>query len=465
MKKHHSHLKIKKTTLVAGTAVLSALVPSAQAQSSGDALINKLEQKGILSADEAKQLRAEDQQDFSTNFDKSFSSRISMPDWVTGYKLSGDFRGRFDDQSADTPFTAGHNNNVRLRYRLRVGLVVNMKDNLQAGFRLGTDDTGKGSDSTTGNPLSNNSTLLGNGSKKPVWIDAAYGKWTPVQNDTWIVSGTMGKMDNPFTASSMVFDPDYTPEGAALQSSYMLDNKNTILANGAVFVIDQFNSRGPFMYGGQVIWNSIWTPHVSTSAGIAGYNLADQSGIGLVNPGTATPYDSNLGNSIAGGTFAEHFNPIVASGSVTYTLDSFPLYAGAFPIKLGGEYMNNPAAGNKNQGEWVGVTFGKSGKRGTWDLTYRYQYLQANAWWDQVVDDDNQALFATSATAGTVVGGTNIKGGLVKANYSITDSLTFTFACFMNTVIDKGVAGAVAPAGAGLKSDAIHAFADLMWKF
>jgi hypothetical protein len=174
-----------------------------------------------------------------------------------------------------------------------------------------------------------------------------------------------------------------------------------------------------------------------------------------------TTYDTNIGNTLSGGAFATRFNPIVASGSVTYTLDSFPLYQGKFPIKVGGEYMNNPAAGSNNKGWWGGVTFGKSGKQGTWDLSYRYQRLEADAWWDQIVDDDNIAVTpATPAVipeTGAAAAGTNIKGHLVKFNYSIFDSLTFTFTCYVNDLINNPVPSA--------RSSAVHAMADLMWKF
>jgi hypothetical protein len=184
--------------------------------------------------------------------------------------------------------------------------------------------------------------------------------------------------------------------------------------------------------------------------GVSIYDVVNE-----VNLGTA--YDSNVGNAITGGHFATDFTPVVASGSVTYTLDSFPLYKGAFPIKLAGEYMNNPSATGNNEGYWAGFTLGKSGKKGTWDISYRYQQLDANAWWDQVVDDDNVATLPTSSTAAGLVGGTGIKGHLIKANYSLTDALTFTFTCYLNDLVTDPVAGA--------KTDAIHAMADLMWKF
>ena len=121
--------------------------------------------------------------------------------------------------------------------------------------------------------------------------------------------------------------------------------------------------------------------------------------------------------------------------------------------------MNNPAAAHNNEGWWGGVTFGKSGKKGTWDLSYRYQRLEADAWWDQIVDDDNIAVFPTSLIAGTAAGGTNIKGHLVKFNYSIFDSLTFTVTCYINELINNNTGFPTA------KTDAVHAMADLMWKF
>lgn len=338
-----------------------------------------------------------------------------------------------------------------------------MNDNLQTGFRLGTADFSKGADATTGTPFSNNETLQGNGSKKPFWVDKACGRWTPVNNRTWMLAATIGKMDQTFQQSAMVFDPDYTPEGAALQATYKINDQNSRAFNGAAFVVDHLNSRGPFLYGAQAIWNANWTPKIATSVGIAAYDIADDKNLAASN--TGTPYDSNLGNTITGSAlgdpFVAHFNPIVASGSLTYTLDSFPLYPGAFPIKLAGEYLDNPAASSNNKGWWGGVTLGKSGKKHTWDISYRYQRLEADAWWDQIVDDDNDALFPSHAglntSSASAAGVTDVQGHLIKFNYSIFDSLTFSFTAYINDLIVNPVPSQ--------KTDAIHAMADLMWKF
>ena len=48
-----------KAAVFAGAAALLVLAPQTPAQSANDVLMNKLEQKGILSQDEARELRAE----------------------------------------------------------------------------------------------------------------------------------------------------------------------------------------------------------------------------------------------------------------------------------------------------------------------------------------------------------------------------------------------------------------------
>jgi putative porin len=469
--KKQNHTKV---AIFAGATALMALTPSSYAQSAGDALVDKLEQKGILSADEAKQLREENKQDFAgsftNNFDQAFDKATGTPDWVTGYKFSGDFRGRYDEV-ASTDGNKTFAQRDRYRYRLRVGLVVILKDNLEAGFRITSGDpaSSSGAFNNAGNPLSNNSTLQDNGTKKNVYIDTAYGKWTALNGDGWLFSAIIGKMDNPLQFTPMVFDADWTPEGAAIQSGYTFNDEQATLVNGAAFVEDQEvggtdkgSVRAPALFVRQAIWNANWTQRLGTSLGIGGYILENS-----VNLTTANAPEINQGNTrTAGGVLVNGYTPIIADASATYKLDSFPLYPGAFPIKVSGEYINNVdtiSGNNNNQGYWIGATFGKSGKKHAWDISYRYEYLEADATYDQLVDDDNGAYYQTAPTGGATgwFSGTNIKGHLIKANYSITDSLTFTFTCFLNQLISPNLN---APAGEPNNS-AIHVMADLMWKF
>ncbi|MDE3066547.1 MAG: putative porin [Verrucomicrobiota bacterium] len=366
--------------------------------------------------------------------------------------------------------------NIRLRYRLLVGLEVNMKDNLQVGFRLGTADD-PGANPFGGIPISDNTTLQGNGSKKFIYVDAAYGKWTPIHDDTWMVAGTIGKMNNPFQVSPMLFDANYTPEGGALQATYKIDDWNSLAFNGAAFVLSYAGNGAEnmsFLYGGQAIWNAQWTKHISSSLGVSALDIVnrDQLTDGSTNsvsggfyPLNVYPYNS--GNSLgAGGAPLYNFNPVVADASVTYTLDSFPLYPGKFPIKLAGEYMINPGAPgsggmagdepNGNQGYNFGVIFGHATTKGTWDIGYRYEALDANAWYAQVVNVDNEVY-----NGGGFPGATNVKGHLFTMDYMLANNLDFMFLCYINSQIGNSLPAPYA----GTSSAIIHTMAGVMWSF
>jgi hypothetical protein len=426
---------------VAAGLLLSGM--GAQGQSS-DALLNKLVEKGILTVQESKELK----QETDKNVASAVHNNMGLPDWVKALKLSGDFRGRVDYMGSDNSAMVDR---WRLRYRLRAGVTLSLKDDFEVGFRLASSDAG-------GNPLSNNTTFENDATKKPVWIDTAYATWTPIHDGEWTLSGTIGKMVNPFVFQSyMEFDPDYTPEGAALQAAYKINDAHALKFNGGAFVLDELaaSGRDPFLFGGQILWDAKWTKQIESSLGVSGFSVVNTG-----NLTTANVPDNNTGNTrSAAGNLVYNYNPIIASGSLTYKLDKFPLYKGTFPIKLGGEYLNNPAAPSSNTGWWAGVTFGKAAHKGQWDLAYRYQRLEGDAWYEELVDDDNAAYFQAAFTGGKsgMVGGTDIQGHLVKLNYAITDSLTFTFTGYFNELIH--------PNPAGSKSGGIHVMADVMWKF
>lgn len=431
------------TKLAVVTGALALIASSGHvAADTGDALLNKLVQKGVLTQQEASELK----EDTAQEFHKSFMSNLGAPAWLKSYKLNGDFRGRLDYIGGNSAYA----DNYRLRYRIRAGLTLDMTDHFQVNFRLGSGDAG-------GNPLSNNTTMENNATKKPIWVDTAFARWTPV-NDDFKFSAMFGKMVQPFDASPMVFDPDYTPEGGAVQLGYKLCDHHTIRFNGAGFMLDQLNSRSPVLVGAQAIWDAAWCPDVTSSLGVAVYDIENEQYLG----NGAVP-NGNAGNTrTSAGIPMYHFNPVVAGGNIIYKLDSAPLYHGKFPIKVAGEYLNNPAApSGMNQGYWAGIVFGAAGKKGNWDIAYRYQHLESDAWYEEVVNDDNVGFY-TASPAGSgfsgmgMRGGTNVKGHLVTFDYSITDALTLSFNCYINSLINKPAAGS---------SDAMHAMVDLMWKF
>ena len=359
-----------------------------------DALLNKLVEKGILTVQEAGELRKETDRDLK----KAYQAKSGIPDWVTAFKINGYFRGRFEGFYSDNPSFVDRE---LWRYRAQIGFTAVLRDNFEVGLRLESAEPVKGQENLGGNPIGGSTSFNYNGSKKFIYIDLAYAKWTAIRSADWNVAVTLGKMESPFVFSYMVLDPDYTPEGGALQISYNLTDKHTLRLNSGAFVIKELDvsSSDPYWVGVQARADSTWSKHVLTSAGAAFLSLShgdrlSNDAVPNVNRGNTMmlpPGTTNVAKAVP----KYDFNPVVADASLTYTLDNFPSYTGAFPIRVGGDYIYNPVAPRSadNYGYSVGIMFGRSGKKNTWELSYLWRWLGANAWWEELVDSDFGAFY------------------------------------------------------------------------
>src|SRR5437016_6012467 len=153
--------KRKLTHLVAALAtVTSGAVAHGQ---SADALIDKLVQKGVLTSKEANELREESDK----GFNDAFKAKTGLSDWVTALKFSGDFRGRFEQNSAESK---DYFERDRFRMRLRVGLVASLGEQFDVGFRLATGNPFNGA-ANGGLPITANQDLNSLESRKFLWVD------------------------------------------------------------------------------------------------------------------------------------------------------------------------------------------------------------------------------------------------------------------------------------------------------
>lgn len=473
------HKKHKLLPIAAAmTALAGVATPSIHAQSA-DAIIDKLVDKGILTQKEAKDLREEADKGFT----QAYQSKSGMPDWVTSFRLNGDMRGRYDGIFVPDlePGNPGLNTGTvadrhRFRYRLRFGAVATLKDNFEVGFRLTSSDAvSSGGGVGEGDPISGNTSFQNNGSKKLIFVDQAYARWTAVNTPDFMAVGTIGKMENPFVFSEMVFDSDYTPEGAALNLTYNLSDTHVLKFNGGGFMLDEIgaNANDPYLLGAQLRWDATWTPKISSSLGASILSIVNAKE-GLASG--AVP-DQNGGNERSGAT-AGPGNPIalalqnaystfVIDAGATYNLESFPFYTGVFPISIRGEYMENLAAPDRKQGYAMGVTFGKSGKKKTWDVSYKYKELQGDAWYEELVDSDFGGFYQVADAryaigANSYRAGTNLRGHMIRGQYSFYDSFTLGATVFMAEAIDTAGSAAVP---ATYDSQAIRLQVDAVWKF
>src|SRR5262249_48305823 len=153
------------------------------------------------------------------------------------------------------------------------------------------------------------------------------------------------------------FDVDYTPEGFAEQFSYKLNPKHTASAYFGQYILDelQFSNRDPLLFLEQLHLDSTWNEHVSSGFTLSGMSIANPDNLTTTN----VP-DSNHGNTrTKDGVLVNDYQLLIVDGNVTYTLDSFPLYNGPFPISLNGEYIHNFGASSENFGYSFGPSFGR----------------------------------------------------------------------------------------------------------
>jgi hypothetical protein len=450
-------MKSKKLMWAATAASILAsatFATTGKAQQS-EALLEVLVKKGILTEQEAEDLKAD-----LAKESKQYVKVRSAGKETISLDIYGDMRARFEGFYSDDPAMVDR---TRFRYRLRVGMTATLFDRFEAGLRLSSSEANS---TFGGDPISGNTTMQDNGSKKFIFLDLAYGRWYAITNQTLQSTFTLGKMENPFVFSDMVFDGDYTPEGGSIQFGYSPSVDHALKLNLGAFALDEIGgqSEDPSMLGAQVRWDGVWThdeafkPKLQSTVGVGVLSILESASLG----NAAVP-NVNRGNTRdAAGALSYHYNPIVADASLTYTFDKAPLYNGQFPIRFGGDYMYNPAAPDDNRAYSVGVTFGKAGKKGTWELAYRWNNLEADAWYEEVVDSDFGAFYqvaqANSGLAGNQYGaGTNVKGHIVKLSYSPYNSIVLSATWFKTKLIDEPVGGS--------DSDMNRVQVDALWKF
>jgi len=446
--------------------------PSLLLAQSADAIVEKLVQKGILTADEARELKDEANKGFKT----AYAQKSGLPDWVSSFKVNGDFRGRYDGifqspgnygpSAAPAANSYATEDRTQIRYRLRLGFVATMADHFEVGLRLGSGQVGStlGPLGTGGGIFSQNQTLGGDGTAKYLFVDNAYAKWTP--NEHAMVQ--FGKFDNLIWFSDALVDPDYQPEGGQERVSARIGEKHELGATAAQWVIaENYAGSTPgianndvYLFLNQIDLRSQWTKKASSRVAVGNYAFKNQNAmnpdieriIGKSQNGTPAV---NIPGSLSG---AQHFNPIVARGEFTYRLDSFPLFEGEFPVTLGAEYFVNPGAnaapfagkaysGRANEGYNLGLVLGSSKRKHNWQVSYNFKTIESAAAWRGIIDDD----FGFNA-----LGGTDVRGHLVRGSYRLFDAMSFGVSFFHTEQIAN-------PTGTQAKQDRV--FADVLWSF
>ncbi len=368
----------------------------AQASSETDALLNKLVEKGILTVSEAQEVRNEaaggsKERATAQEADvKETASKMPGGSWLSTVKWSGDLRLRHETQFRDTSSSGADTpNRNRERFRLRFGFTAKPMDPLEIGVRLGTG--------TSGDPIAPNQSFTNTFDKKAIFIDKAYAKYTPQQ---W-VSMIGGKMDNPFLYTDLVWDPDTTPEGAAVQlkSPEPLPVLKEWLpvqpfVNAGAFALGEINNakKGhPSVWGIQGGANiDLPFEGMTFQPSVAYYDFGEIKGNTVASVTTASA--GAAGNTTSGGKWVFDYNELDILGRLT-----IPDVLGQ-PVVFVGDAVWNVAQSSAdsaigkidNIGGWqAGVEVGKvTEKLGSLKGFYYFKRLESNAVFGPLTDSD-----------------------------------------------------------------------------
>ena len=109
-------------------------------------------------------------------------------------------------------------NRTQFRLRARFGIDFNMGENFTSGFRVATGQTNS--------PVSTNQSMGyangqgGNFSKYAIWLDRAFLRYDLPIGDKPFYTGWVGRFDNPFLSTRLIWDEGIGFDGAALKLQY-----------------------------------------------------------------------------------------------------------------------------------------------------------------------------------------------------------------------------------------------------
>jgi hypothetical protein len=482
-----------------------------------------------------EQIRQEVTQDVLDDGRKEgWATPNSTPEWISRFTLFGDIRLRselmrypqgndnsgafpnFNAINTGAPFnTSGSNfppefnvdqDRTLLRLRARMGAAIDLGQDFSVGLRLatGNDDQPVSENQTLG---SANSAQGGDFSKYAVWLDRAFIKYEAGGKPDEDVTAQLGRFENPFFGTSMIWADDLGFDGAVAKGLYHVGEDVTpFLTAGAfpVFNTDlnfgsnqpaKYSSYNKWLYGAQLGATFDLGKSIALKLAVADYHFHNIEGQ-LSSP--FTPLSAaDIGNTDdSRPAFAQMGNTYMALRDIipgplndNGTINQFQYYGLAskfdelafdgrldfnqfepFQISLQAEYVKNrgfneaavAAIAVNNFGPTASTTAGAQGpfqgSGSAWlvRLTLGSAVLQSGGDWNinlgyRTVGSD--AVVDGFADADFGGGGTNFKGPTLGGNVAFTQDVWFGVRWMSATQVG----------GPALKNDII--FMDLNAKF
>ncbi len=411
-------------------------------------LLDKLHEKGVLSDDDYEQMRTETRAERRAQALKNASdvekeqktkaastSSLKVPEALQSMELYGDLRLRYENRIARAASDAATSEErQRWRYALRVGLRGDVSDDFFYGLRLDTGTYGRSAWVTMADDNNNNASKSSQSNKTSdaVAVGLAFIGWKPAD---W-VQVIAGRQSNPLFTSSMVWDPDITPEGVSEKFIYKLNDNATLFATAGQYLYTQIgkrtgawtgaslnspnpglgSSQSAMLYATEVGGAYKFSESTAARAAVNYYKYrltADETVFNSNFQGTGgSVNDLGLRNlqvveipmevrfpvaSLSGAVFGEYAWNI--DGKNRAALSATPQYDGDNKaMMIGLSLASSGVPQTLNQGP----TLGSSAKKGTWEVRSYYQRVQQFALDPNMTDSD---FFERTNLAGYFVAG------------------------------------------------------------
>ena len=312
----------------------------------------------------------------------TLKSQNESSSWAESIKWKGDFRYRYEDIQED-----GKDDRDRNRVRARAALIAKPSDTTEVGLGLAT-----GGD----DPVSTNQTLGGGGSTKDIKLDLAYLRWTGIDN----VYVTAGKFKNPFykeQKSSLIWDGDFRPEGIA--AGWTGDVFFAVAEYN--FIESDSRSDDDGIWGAQVGAKFALFDDMKLTASAKYLDIPTKGREAILDQDDPDFFgNSSIINAQGEEVYEYDYNLYNLSLGVEFSLFEMP-------FAVYGDYVKNDDADDLDTGYLAGIKLGSAKARGSWQLQYQYQDLEADATFGLVTDSDFMG------------GGTDGKGHKFGAKYAL----------------------------------------------
>jgi hypothetical protein len=311
--------------------------------------------------------------------------------WTDSISINGDLRPRYEYIDSETSVVR-----PRERFRARIGLSAVVNDNVNAIFRLSS-----GGDA----PNSGNQSFDGGFTRKEIGIDLAYADWT-INED---LSLFVGKMKNPMHRAGghhLIWDSDVNPEGVAIgyKSGAFFGTA------GTYFIEERSTADDSFLLSAQ------------------GGMRFDLSDTGTLTAGAGYYDYTNTKGNLPFWVGLPFGNSVDADGRLIYDYNQVEVFAeyatgiGELPLSFFANYVQNTEADDNDTGYAFGARIGKTGEPGTWQASWAWQELQADAVISTFTDSD----FGN--------GGTDAKGHTIRGAYALAENWTVGGTLFLNEI-------------------------------